>query len=97
MHHGRHRRRPERPRSGGPLALRRVPPETRTVTPRLDILSQAQRRALHDTTGTAVLDDDQASVPLAALAASQKWQSDAYPGLRARPGPTPRPRSSKPG
>jgi hypothetical protein len=36
------------PGLGGPLALRRIPPETWTVTPRLDILTQAQRRALRD-------------------------------------------------
>jgi hypothetical protein len=76
----------DNPGLGGPLALRRIPPETWTVTPRLDILTQAQRRALRDTTGAAVLDDDQARVLIAALAAGQKWQSDAYPGLRARPG-----------
>jgi hypothetical protein len=70
---------------GGPLALRRVPPQTWTVTPRLDILTQAQRRALRDLAGAAVL-DDQAAVLLAALAAGQEWQSDAYAGLRAQPG-----------
>jgi hypothetical protein len=74
------------PDLGGPLALRRVPPETWTVTPRLDILTQAQRRALRDTTGAVTLDDDQAHVLLAALAVGQKWQSDTYAGLRARPG-----------
>jgi hypothetical protein len=74
------------PGLSGPLALRRVPPETWTVTPRLDILTQAQRRALRDATSAAVLDDDQARVLLAALAVGQKWQSDTYPGLRARPG-----------
>jgi hypothetical protein len=74
------------PDLAGPLALRRVPPETWTVTPRLDILTQAQRRALRDTTGAATLDDDQASVLLAAITVGQKWQSDTYAGLRARPG-----------
>jgi hypothetical protein len=68
---------------GGPLALRRIPPETWTVTPRLDILTQAQRRALRDTTGAVTLDEDQARVLLAALAAGQ---SDTYPDLRAQPG-----------
>jgi hypothetical protein len=76
----------DNPDLGGPLALRRVPPETWTVTPRLDILTQAQRRALRDTTGAATLDDDQARVLLAALAVGQKWQGGNYPGLRARPG-----------
>lgn len=76
----------DNPDLGGPLALRRVPPETWTVTPRLDILTQAQRRALRDLAGAAVLDDDQARVLLAALAAGQQWQSDAYAGLRAQPG-----------
>jgi hypothetical protein len=74
------------PDLGGPLALRRIPPETWTVTPRLDILTQAQRRALRDVTGAATLDDDQARVLLAALAVGQKWQGSNYPGLRAQPG-----------
>ena len=74
------------PGLGGPLALRRIPPETWTVTPRLDILTQAQRRALRDVTGAADLDDDQAAVLLAALAIGQKWQGGNYPGLQTRPG-----------
>lgn len=45
--------------------------------------SGAQRRALRDTTGAAVLDEDQARVLLAALAAGQ---SDSYAGFRAQPG-----------
>jgi hypothetical protein len=76
----------DNPDLGGPLAVRRVPPETWTVTPRLDVLTQAQRRALRDVTGAAVLDDDQARVLLAALAVGQKWQGGNYPGLRAQPG-----------
>ena len=76
----------DNPDLGGPLALRRIPPETWTVTPRLDVLTQAQRRALRDTAGAAILDDDQARVLLAALAAGQKWQGGNYPGLRTRPG-----------
>jgi hypothetical protein len=76
----------DNPDLGGPLALRRIPPETWTVTPRLDILTQAQRRALRDVTGAADLDDDQARVLLAVLAIGQKWQGGNYPGLRARPG-----------
>ncbi len=76
----------DNPDLGGPLALRRIPPETWTVTPRLDVLTQAQRRALRDTTGAAILDDDQARVLLAALAVGQKWQGGTYAGLRARPG-----------
>jgi len=71
------------PGLGGPLALWRVPPETWTVTPRLDILTGAQRRVLRDTTGAADLDEGQARVLLAALAAGQ---SDAYAMLRAQPG-----------
>jgi hypothetical protein len=71
------------PDLGGPLALRRIPPETWTVQPRLDILTEAQRRALRDTTGAAVLDEDQAHVLLAALATGQ---SDSYAGLRAQRG-----------
>ena len=39
----------DNPGLGGPLALRRIPPETWTVTPRLGVLTQAQRRALRDT------------------------------------------------
>jgi len=76
----------DNPDLGGPLAPRRIPPETWTVTPRLDVLTQAQHRALRDTTGAAILDDDQARVLLAALAAGQKWQGGNYPGLRAQPG-----------
>jgi hypothetical protein len=76
----------DNPDLGGPLALRRIPPEAWTVTPRLDILTQAQRRALRDLTGAAGLDHDQARVLLAALAAGQKWQGGNYPGLRSRPG-----------
>ena len=76
----------DNPDLGGSLALRRVPPETWTVTPRLDVLTQAQRRALRDTTGAATLDDDQACVLLAALAVGQKCQRGDYPALRAQPG-----------
>ncbi len=75
----------DNPDLGGPLALRRIPPETWTVTPRLDVLTQAQRRALRDTTGVATLDDDQACVLLGALAVGQKWQGGTYADLRARP------------
>jgi hypothetical protein len=57
-HHSRQCRRPGQPGPGGPLALRRIPPGTWTVTPRLDILTQAQRRALRHLTGAAILDDD---------------------------------------
>jgi hypothetical protein len=71
------------PDLAGPLALRRIPPETWTVTPRLDILAQAQRRALRDVTGTAILDDDQACVLLAAIAVGQ---TDTYAELREQPG-----------
>jgi hypothetical protein len=76
----------DNPDLGGPLALRRIPPETWTVTPRLDVLTQAQHRALRDTAGAPILDDDQARVLLAALAVGQKWQGGNYPGLRTRPG-----------
>ena len=61
----------DNPGLSGPLALRRIPPETWTVTPRLDILIPAQRRAPRDLTGAANLDDDQARVLLAALATGQ--------------------------
>jgi hypothetical protein len=73
----------DNPGLGGLLALRRIPPETWTVTPRLDILTPAQRRALRDTTGAATLDDDQARVLLAALATGQ---TGTWAGLRAQPG-----------
>jgi hypothetical protein len=82
-HHSRHRRRPGQPRPRRPLALRRIPPGIWTVTRRLDILTQAQRRALRHLTGAAILDDDQARVLLAALAAGQ---SGTYADLRAQPG-----------
>jgi hypothetical protein len=36
------------PRIGGPVALRRVPPQTWTVTPRYDVLTEHQRRNLTD-------------------------------------------------
>lgn len=85
------------PGLGGPLALRRIPPETWTVTPRLDILTQAQRRALRDVTGAADLDDDQAAVLLAALAIGRNGKAATTPACRPGPaGPPPRPRSSKP-
>src|SRR5260370_12528348 len=76
----------DNPDLSGPLALRRIPPETWTLTPRLDVLAQAQRRALRDTTGVPILDDDQARVLLAALAAGQKWQRGNYADLREQPG-----------
>ena len=64
---------------GGPLALRSIPLGTWTVTPRLDILTLAQRRALRHFTGAAILDDDQARVLPAG-------QSGTYADLRAQPG-----------
>jgi hypothetical protein len=73
----------DNPTSAAPAGAAASPARNRTVTPRLDILTQAQRHALRDTTGTGVLNDDQARVLLAALAAGQ---SDAYAGLRAQPG-----------
>ena len=76
----------DNPDLGGPLALRRIPPEPWTITPRLDVLTQAQRCALRDTTGVPTLDDDQARVLLGALAVGQKWQGGTYADLRARPG-----------
>ena len=45
--------RPRRPAGAAPH-----PARTWTVTPRLDILTQAQRRALRHLTGAAILDDD---------------------------------------
>ena len=54
----------DNPDLGGPLALRRIPPEPWTITPRLDVLTQAQRCSLRDTTGVPTLDDDQARVLL---------------------------------
>jgi hypothetical protein len=64
---------------GGPLALRSIPLGTSTVTPRLDILTLAQRRALRHFTGAAILDDDQVRVLPAG-------QSGPYADLRAQPG-----------
>ena len=75
---------------GGPLALRSIPLGTWTVTPRLDILTLAQRRALRHFTGAAILDDDQARVLPAG-------QSGTYADLRHSPaGPPPKPNSWKP-
>jgi hypothetical protein len=78
-HHSRQCRRPGQPGPGGPLALRRIPPGTWTVTPRLDILTQAQRRALRHLTGAAILDDD---LPASRL----PGKSGTHADLRAQPG-----------
>ena len=88
-HHSRQCRRPGQPGPGGPLALRRIPPGTWTVTPRLDILTQAQRRALRHLTGAAILDDLPASrLPGKAAPTPICGHSPA--------GPPPKPNSRKP-
>jgi len=59
----------QHPSIGGPLALQRVPPQTFTVTPRLDILTQHQHRSLQSTAGySRTLTQNEAIVLLAALA-----------------------------
>ncbi len=53
----------------GPVTLQRVPPETFTVAPRLDILTAGQHRAIQASTGwTNILAEDEAIVLLGALA-----------------------------
>jgi hypothetical protein len=37
------------PHLAGPLALRRIPPDTYTLKPRLDVLTKEQHRAVTDT------------------------------------------------
>ena len=82
--------RPWRPGPGGPLALRRIPPGTWTVTPRLDILTQAQRRALRHLTGAAILDDDLPASRLPGKAAPTPICGHSPAG------PPPKPNSRKP-
>ena len=89
-HHSRQCRRPGQPGPGGPLALRPIPPGTWTVTPRLDILTQAQDRALRHLTGAAILDDD---LPAAACRAKRHLRRSAG---TARLGSPPKPNSRKP-
>ena len=51
------------------MALRRVPPETYTLTPRLDILAVGQQQAIQSTTSrSTILAEDEAIVLLGALA-----------------------------
>ena len=89
-HHSRQCRRPGQPGPGGPLALRRIPPGTWTVTPRLDILTQAQRRALRHLTGAAILDDDLPASRLPGKAAPTPICGHSPAG------PPPKPNSRKP-
>ncbi|MGH3572220.1 MAG: hypothetical protein ACRDR6_29905 [Pseudonocardiaceae bacterium] len=57
------------PHLGGPLSLQRIPPETFTVTPRLDVLTERQHRSVHTTAGYhSILTQDKAIVLLGALA-----------------------------
>lgn len=59
----------QHPGLAGPMALRRVPPETFTLTPRLDVLTAGQQQAIQATTSwTNVLAQDEAIVLLGALA-----------------------------
>jgi hypothetical protein len=56
-------------RVAGPLSLRRVPPETFTVSARLDILTAGQHHAIQSTSGwSGILAQNEALVLLAALA-----------------------------
>jgi hypothetical protein len=75
---------------GGPLALRSIPLGTWTVTPRLDILTLAQRRALRHFTGAAILDDGQARILPAGKAAPTPICGHSPAG------PPPKPNSRKP-
>jgi hypothetical protein len=53
----------------GPLSLRRVPPETFTVSARLDLLTAGQHQAIQSTSSwSGILAQDEALVLLAALA-----------------------------
>jgi hypothetical protein len=57
-----------RPGLGGPVALRRVPPDAWTITARYDVLSPAQRRALLEATYfRQPLSQDEVTVLLAVL------------------------------
>jgi hypothetical protein len=59
------------PRLGGPLALRRIPPETYTVLPRLDLLQPVQHTAVASAARYRdILAEDEATVLVAALTAS---------------------------
>ncbi len=59
----------QHPELAGPMALRRVPAETFTLTPRLDLLTAGQQQAIQATTSwTNVLAQDEAIVLLGALA-----------------------------
>ena len=56
-------------RVAGPLSLRRVPPETFTVSARLDILTAGQHQAIQSTSSwSGILAENEAIVLLAALA-----------------------------
>ena len=59
----------EHPTVGGPLTLRRVPPETFTVTPRLDVLTAGAHQKIHNTgSWYDILAENEALVLLGALA-----------------------------
>ena len=73
----------QHPDIGGPLGLRRIPPQTWTVTARLDILTPEQRTKLHDRAHyRAPLNVEEASVLLAAAFHSstglnyENWRQD---------------------
>lgn len=58
----------QHPDTAGPMMLRRVPPETFTLVPRLDILTIGQHRAMQSTAGrTNFLAETEAIVLLGAL------------------------------
>lgn len=59
----------QHPAIAGPMMLRRVPPETFTLTPRLDLLAPDQQQAVQTITGRSnFLAEEEAIVLLAALA-----------------------------
>ncbi|MDN5750253.1 MAG: hypothetical protein L0H64_17370 [Pseudonocardia sp.] len=59
----------QHPAMAGPMMLRRVPPETFTLAPRLDILTVEQQQAVQTITGrTSFLAEEEAIVLLGALA-----------------------------
>ncbi|MEV3986909.1 hypothetical protein [Nonomuraea sp. NPDC049758] len=74
----------DHPELGGPMRLRRVPPDRFALTPRLDLLTAEQRQAVCDgaRAGTG-LTDDEAAVMLTALACGH---TPDYAAFRTRPG-----------
>ncbi|MGR6924322.1 hypothetical protein ACU635_59530 [[Actinomadura] parvosata] len=74
----------DHPELGGPMRLRRVPPERLALTPRLDLLTVEQRQTVCDGARASTgLTDDEAAVLLAALACGH---TPDYAAFRTRPG-----------